>query len=80
MNRYVVSAQRSGLNWFRFCFESFYGRRTPGKTSLLHKTTHGEQAFLRSHDALNLTARARKRPKALGDRSTPRPWLAIKCC
>lgn len=50
---YVVSAPRSGMNWLRFCVEEFYGRRTPGKTSLIDKADDAGQVFYRSHDALN---------------------------
>ncbi|MGC9371035.1 MAG: hypothetical protein ACP5DX_15980 [Paracoccaceae bacterium] len=53
MTSYVISAPRSGMNWVRFCTEEFYGRRTPGKTSLIDRADDPGEAFLRSHDALN---------------------------
>ncbi len=70
MERYVVSAQRSGLNWLRFCIESFYGRRTPGQTSVIPAAEQPEAAFVRSHDALNLTSRSRKKSGG----AWTRPW------
>lgn len=63
MDRYVVSAQRSGLNWLRFCIEAFYGTRTPGQASLLTRDEAPAAVFVRSHDALNLRTRARKKAK-----------------
>ncbi|MDE0588548.1 hypothetical protein OU789_01255 [Halocynthiibacter sp. C4] len=60
MNRYVVSSQRSGFNWLRFCIETFYGKRTPGQKSVLSKEECPELAFRRSHDALNLSPRSRR--------------------
>ena len=45
----VVSAQRSGLNWVRYCIERFTGCRTPGKQLLLKQ---GNPCFVRSHDPL----------------------------
>ena len=55
MQRYVISAQRSGLNWTRFCVEHFYGLRTPGKTVLIDRASQPEVVFQRSHDALYST-------------------------
>jgi hypothetical protein len=52
MRRYVVSAQRSGLNWLRFCVERFYGVRTPGRKMLLGEADHPDEAFVRSHHPL----------------------------
>lgn len=61
MERYVVSAQRSGPNWFRFCFETFYGHRTPGQVSVIPEADQPDAVFVRTHDALNLTSRSRKK-------------------
>lgn len=55
MDRIIVSAPRSGLNWVRFCVEKFYGRRTPGKKQLISKEDDSSSAFVRSHDALGYT-------------------------
>lgn len=55
MDRFVISAPRSGLNWVRFCTEHFYGRRTPGKTSIIDEDVVDDVAFLRSHDPLSYT-------------------------
>lgn len=55
MDRYVISAPRSGLNWTRFCVEYFYGLRTPGKPLLFPKVEGEATAFTRSHDPLNWT-------------------------
>lgn len=60
MNRYVVSAQHSGMNWLRFCIETYYGQRTPGATSVLTANDCPETVIIRSHDALNLTGRSTK--------------------
>lgn len=57
MERIVISAPRSGLNWVRFCTEYFYGRRTPGKTSLISIEDDLDAAFRRSHDPLSWTRR-----------------------
>jgi hypothetical protein len=55
MNRFVVSAPRSGLNWVRYCTEHFFGRRTPGKEVLISQERDPGEAFQRSHDALHYT-------------------------
>lgn len=78
MERYVVSAQRSGLNWLRFCLESFYGRRTPGQTSLIPAAEQPEAAFVRSHDALNLTSRSRKKSGGAWTRLDPAAMQGAK--
>lgn len=48
---YVMSAQRSGLNWLRTCAEAFSGRATPGK-KLIHARPLLDLSppFLRTHD------------------------------
>jgi len=65
LTSYVISAPRSGMNWLRFCTEEFYGRRTPGKTSLIDRADDPGEAFLRSHDALNWTRWPRRRTEGL---------------
>lgn len=60
MQRFVISAPRSGMNWLRFCAEEFYGRRTQGKTSQIDRGADAREAFRRSHDALNLSRRRRR--------------------
>jgi hypothetical protein len=55
MDRYVISAPRSGLNWVRFCVEYFLGVRTAGKELLVPKTRREVKAFFRSNDAHLLT-------------------------
>ena len=64
MDCIIVSAQRSGLNWVRFCVEKFYGRRTPGKEQLISKKDDPGSAFIRSHDALGYTRVFRRRSGA----------------
>jgi hypothetical protein len=64
MDRIIVSAQRSGLNWVRLCVEKFYGRRTPGKRLLISKEDDPTPAFLRSHDALSYVRLRRKKSGA----------------
>jgi hypothetical protein len=54
----VVSTQRSGLNWLRYCVEALSGRRTPGLPLLVEAPLHAPTPFDRTHDALGLTARA----------------------
>lgn len=60
MDRYVISAPRSGLNWVRFCVEYFLGVRTAGKELLVPKTPREKKAFIRSHDAQLLTKKKSK--------------------
>jgi hypothetical protein len=49
----VISFQRSGLNWLRFCTEYFTGVRTPGRTQII---AEGPVFFDRAHDV-------RRKPK-----------------
>lgn len=49
----VISFQRSGLNWLRYCTEYFTGVRTPGRTQIL---AEGPVFFDRAHDV-------RRKPK-----------------
>jgi hypothetical protein len=53
MQRFVVSAPRSGLNWVRFSVEHFYGNRTRGHRLIYDKSERPDAAFVRSHDALS---------------------------
>lgn len=50
LERFVVSAPRSGLNWVRFCVEKFCGLNTPGKNTLVEQDAPPENAFIRSHN------------------------------
>ncbi|MGV3491675.1 MAG: hypothetical protein ACO1OG_10175 [Devosia sp.] len=50
LRRIVISSQRSGLNWLRFCVEHYIGVRTPGHTLLISKDNSPEKVFHRSHD------------------------------
>lgn len=43
----VISFQRSGLNWLRYCTEYFTGIRTPGRPQLIEQ---GPVFFDRAHD------------------------------
>ncbi|MGI9114576.1 MAG: hypothetical protein DLM52_12355 [Chthoniobacterales bacterium] len=43
----VISFQRSGLNWLRYCTEYFSGKRTPGRKQLI---AEGPVLFDRAHD------------------------------
>ena len=43
----VISFQRSGLNWLRYCTEHFTGERTPGRPQLM---AEGPAFFDRAHD------------------------------
>jgi len=54
----VVSTQRSGLNWLRYCVEAVAGRRTPGLPLLVQAPLEAPTVFDRTHDALGLTERA----------------------
>lgn len=54
MTNYIVSTQRSGLNWVRFSIEYHIGQRTPGKTLLISKHEQPETAFERSHDPMRV--------------------------
>ncbi|MCB1995733.1 MAG: hypothetical protein H6933_15085 [Burkholderiaceae bacterium] len=58
----VVSIQRSGLNWIRYCVEALTGRRTPGRVLLVDTPLQAPTVFDRSHDALGLTDRADSAP------------------
>lgn len=49
----VISFQRSGLNWLRYCTEYFTGLRTPGRAQLIEE---GPVFFDRAHDV-------RRKPK-----------------
>ena len=49
----VISFQRSGLNWLRFCTEYFTGVRTPGRRQII---AEGPVYFDRAHDV-------RRKPK-----------------
>lgn len=42
----IVSYQRSGLNWVRYCIEALTGLRTPGRTKLVRS---GEPGVYRTH-------------------------------
>lgn len=55
MKPIVISSQRSGLNFLRVCIESLTGRRTPGKTLLLEGSPDNPTAFIRTHDAANIS-------------------------
>lgn len=50
----VISFQRSGLNWLRYCTEYFSGVRTPGRKQLI---TDGAVLFDRAHDVRRGTKR-----------------------
>jgi hypothetical protein len=54
MTSYVISTQRSGLNWVRFNIEYHLGWRTPGKTLLISREDQPEAAFVRKHDPLRV--------------------------
>ncbi len=43
----IISYQRSGLNWVRYCIEHFTGLRTPGRTKLIEG---GKIAVYRTHN------------------------------
>src|SRR5436190_1170629 len=43
----VISFQRSGLNWLRYCTEYFTGTRTPGRPQII---AEGPVFFDRAHD------------------------------
>jgi hypothetical protein len=49
----VISFQRSGLNWLRYCTEYFTGVRTPGRPQII---AEGRVFFDRAHDV-------RRKPK-----------------
>ena len=49
----VISFQRSGLNWLRYCTEYFTGMRTPGRPQII---AEGRVFFDRAHDV-------RRKPK-----------------
>jgi hypothetical protein len=49
----VISFQRSGLNWLRYCTEYFTGVRTPGRAQII---AEGPVFFDRAHDV-------RRKPK-----------------
>ena len=51
----VISFQRSGLNWLRYCTEYFTGVRTPGRTQLI---AEGPVFFDRAHDVRRGTIRS----------------------
>ena len=51
----VISFQRSGLNWLRYCTEYFTGIRTPGRTQLI---AEGPVFFDRAHDVRRGTIRS----------------------
>ncbi|PVY78311.1 hypothetical protein C8D92_102352 [Tamilnaduibacter salinus] len=55
MKRYVISTQRSGLNWLRYNIEYHTGLRTPGKELLVSKDTQKESCFIRSHDPMGVS-------------------------
>ncbi len=50
----VISFQRSGLNWLRYCTEYFSGVRTPGRKQLI---ADGAVLFDRAHDVRKGTKR-----------------------
>jgi hypothetical protein len=51
----VISFQRSGLNWLRYCTEYFTGIRTPGRSQLI---AEGPVLFDRAHDVRRGTIRS----------------------
>jgi hypothetical protein len=51
----VISFQRSGLNWLRYCTEYFTGVRTPGRKQLI---SEGPVFFDRAHDVRRGTIRS----------------------
>jgi hypothetical protein len=51
----VISFQRSGLNWLRYCTEYFTGIRTPGRRQLI---ADGPAFFDRAHDVRRGTIRS----------------------
>ena len=51
----VISFQRSGLNWLRYCTEYFSGVRTPGRTQII---AEGPVFFDRAHDVRRKARRA----------------------
>ncbi len=51
----VISFQRSGLNWLRYCTEYFTGVRTPGRKQLI---ADGPAFFDRAHDVRRQTKRS----------------------
>ncbi len=51
----VISFQRSGLNWLRYCTEFFGGIRTPGRKQLI---AEGRAFFDRAHDVRRQTTRS----------------------
>jgi hypothetical protein len=51
----VISFQRSGLNWLRYCTEYFTGVRTPGRKQLIGE---GAVFFDRAHDVRRGTTRS----------------------
>lgn len=58
----IVSTQRSGLNWVRYCVEALTGRRTPGLTLLVPGEVTAPSVFDRTHDAAGITERADSSP------------------
>lgn len=54
MTNYVISTQRSGLNWVRFNVEYHLGLRTPGKTLLISREEQPQTAFVRKHDPMRV--------------------------
>jgi hypothetical protein len=54
----VLSTQRSGLNWVRYCVEALTGRRTPGLPLLVQAPLVEPTPFDRTHDAQGITTRA----------------------
>ena len=55
VERYIVSAPRSGLNWTRHCMQHFYGQPIPGSEIAAQSDVASSVAFQRSHDALHWT-------------------------
>lgn len=53
----VVSTQRSGLNWIRYCVETLSGRRTPGLPLRVQAPLAAPSVFDRTHDAAGVTGR-----------------------
>jgi hypothetical protein len=51
----VISFERSGLNWLRYCTEYFSGLRTPGRTQ---RIAAGPGLFDRTHDVRRQTKRS----------------------
>ncbi|MDB3929967.1 hypothetical protein N9413_12395 [Paracoccaceae bacterium] len=61
IDTYVMSAQRSGLNWMRTCAETFSGRATPGMR-LIHPQPLLDLSplFLRTHDPSGFKEKSNK--------------------